>query len=104
MLYAVYFFFFFNDTRTAVNYPYRPTLSLHDALPIFVLDRKILRMVENVRYRDMRADRQPRLDVTGGDIAHGPAQCSAGRSEEHTSELQSLMRISYPVFCLTTKT
>src|SRR3546814_6662107 len=27
----------------------------------------------------------------------GPAQ--PGRSEEHTSELQSLMRISYPVFC-----
>src|SRR3546814_6548713 len=27
-----------------------------------------------------------------------------GRSEEHTSELQSLMRISYAVFCLTIKT
>src|SRR3546814_8334781 len=26
------------------------------------------------------------------------------RSEEHTSELQSLMRISYPVFCLKKKT
>src|SRR3546814_7964006 len=26
-----------------------------------------------------------------------------GRSEEHTSELQSLMRISYAVFCLNTK-
>src|SRR3546814_8008772 len=26
------------------------------------------------------------------------------RSEEHTSELQSLMRISYDVFCLTKKT
>src|SRR3546814_6108094 len=26
------------------------------------------------------------------------------RSEEHTSELQSLMRISYAVFCLTNKT
>src|SRR3546814_2746591 len=26
------------------------------------------------------------------------------RSEEHTSELQSLMRISYAVFCLTHKT
>src|SRR3546814_2524548 len=26
------------------------------------------------------------------------------RSEEHTSELQSLMRISYAVFCLKTKT
>src|SRR3546814_2644873 len=30
-----------------------------------------------------------------------PADC--GRSEEHTSELQSLMRISYAVFCLKKK-
>src|SRR3546814_7689742 len=30
----------------------------------------------------------------------GPAE---GRSEEHTSELQSLMRISYAVFCLKKK-
>src|SRR3546814_2745865 len=29
---------------------------------------------------------------------------STGRSEEHTSELQSLMRISYAVFCLKKKT
>src|SRR3546814_6601943 len=28
---------------------------------------------------------------------------TAGRSEEHTSELQSLMRISYAVFCLQKK-
>src|SRR3546814_8294817 len=28
---------------------------------------------------------------------------AAGRSEEHTSELQSLMRISYAVFCLQKK-
>src|SRR3546814_6386335 len=27
--------------------------------------------------------------------------CTSRRSEEHTSELQSLMRISYAVFCLT---
>src|SRR3546814_10596366 len=32
---------------------------------------------------------------------HPPA--SPSRSEEHTSELQSLMRISYAVFCLTKK-
>src|SRR3546814_3739772 len=32
-----------------------------------------------------------------GDVAYG-------RSEEHTSELQSLMRISYAVFCLKKKT
>src|SRR3546814_10027576 len=29
---------------------------------------------------------------------------ASGRSEEHTSELQSLMRISYAVFCLKKKT
>src|SRR3546814_9855764 len=29
-----------------------------------------------------------------------PSRASAIRSEEHTSELQSLMRISYAVFCL----
>src|SRR3546814_5934475 len=32
-----------------------------------------------------------------------PAKCRARRSEEHTSELQSLMRNSYAVFCLKTK-
>src|SRR3546814_7834791 len=31
------------------------------------------------------------------------AQITADRSEEHTSELQSLMRISYAVFCLKKK-
>src|SRR3546814_4864230 len=32
-----------------------------------------------------------------------PAKLESGRSEEHTSELQSLMRISYAVFCLKKK-
>src|SRR3546814_983689 len=32
-----------------------------------------------------------------------PEQRNGSRSEEHTSELQSLMRISYAVFCLNTK-
>src|SRR3546814_3452268 len=37
-------------------------------------------------------------------LAHKPALCShQERSEEHTSELQSLMRISYAVFCLKKK-
>src|SRR3546814_1543430 len=31
------------------------------------------------------------------------SRAPAGRSEEHTSELQSLMRISYAVFCLKKK-
>src|SRR3546814_8340782 len=34
----------------------------------------------------------------------GLAQSQTPRSEEHTSELQSLMRISYAVFCLKKKT
>src|SRR3546814_6581614 len=34
-----------------------------------------------------------------GISSHG-ARTNIGRSEEHTSELQSLMRISYAVFCL----
>src|SRR3546814_6376984 len=33
---------------------------------------------------------------------HGAGSCTV-RSEEHTSELQSLMRISYAVFCLKKK-
>src|SRR3546814_1338320 len=38
-------------------------------------------------------------------LRHGLAQYRHEvRSEEHTSELQSLMRISYAVFCLNTKT
>src|SRR3546814_3049581 len=42
------------------------------------------------------ADLCARLSVAKYDIAFV-------RSEEHTSELQSLMRISYAVFCLTKK-
>src|SRR3546814_3999143 len=40
-----------------------------------------------------------RCDAGGGDVSHP----HHARSEEHTSELQSLMRISYAVFCLKKK-
>src|SRR3546814_2487462 len=46
------------------------------------------------------------LGATGARITGKAAQIlsrSGGRSEEHTSELQSLMRISYAVFCLKNK-
>src|SRR3546814_7670428 len=37
-------------------------------------------------------------------VAGARARLNAlGRSEEHTSELQSIMRITYAVFCLTTQ-
>src|SRR3546814_10301697 len=38
------------------------------------------------------------------DVAEIVLKSVHGRSEEHTSELQSLMSISYAVFCLTKKT
>src|SRR3546814_1297882 len=41
--------------------------------------------------------------VAAGYAVYGP-QAMLVRSEEHTSELQSLMRISYAVFCLKKKT
>src|SRR3546814_1832983 len=37
------------------------------------------------------------------DWLKGYAKFTSARSEEHTSELQSLMRISYAVFCLKKK-
>src|SRR3546814_2178325 len=40
----------------------------------------------------------------GGDGGGHGARAGRRRSEEHTSELQSLMRISYAVFCLKKKT
>src|SRR3546814_9831348 len=53
--------------------------------------------------------RRPRDSFQGGAGGVGtdrrwPGRCAEGRrSEEHTSELQSLMRISYAVFCLKKK-
>src|SRR3546814_1590422 len=41
---------------------------------------------------------------TPDDLSSSAPADSTDRSEEHTSELQSLMRISYAVFCLKKKT
>src|SRR3546814_6358313 len=51
-------------------------------------------------------DRTAKIDFTGTSGQH-PTNYNAPkavRSEEHTSELQSLMRISYAVLCLKQKT
>src|SRR3546814_7384668 len=61
------------------------------------------------RSEDDRADRQHHrrcAEAQGGRRGHrsdAPLHDHALRSEEHTSELQSLMRISYAVFCLKKK-
>src|SRR5712672_4552138 len=63
-------FFFFNDTATTEIY----TLSLHDALPIFQTRRDLARASGRAVPRRIA----------------GIRSAGAGRSEEHTSELQSL--------------
>src|SRR3546814_8641007 len=45
-------------------------------------------------------DDRPSVDQRWADGGLFPARRAGDRSEEHTSELQSLMRISYAVFCL----
>src|SRR3546814_4738073 len=48
----------------------------------------------------------PRVNTTWRPVAaanSSDARAAVRRSEEHTSELQSLMRISYAVFCLKKK-
>src|SRR3546814_8091443 len=117
------FLFFCNDTATTGIYTYLHTLSLHDALPICSgLHRRTrdlhvlrhdeagqsvrpLREAERSQHDDgaagVAAVRVAAMVVIRGDVLADRA--IAGRSEEHTSELQSLMRISYAVFCLKTK-
>src|SRR3546814_8933324 len=65
-----------------------------DGDAVALLDAELLQRVreaDDVGEQRGIADR-PRLAIGG-----------VGRSEEHTSELQSLMRISYAVFCLKKK-
>src|SRR3546814_3893645 len=111
----LYIVFFFNDTATTEIYTYGHTLSLHDALPIYLGGAA-----------PPALHRAARL---GADAGHGvfghPVDAELGRhdqraddaerrvgqdpyrpdhrSEEHTSELHSLMRSSYAVFCLLKK-
>src|SRR3546814_17208028 len=55
------------------------------------------------RSHDLRVVRQAGRESLGGRRRRGHGPCQPGGSEEHTSELQSLMRISYAVFCLKKK-
>src|SRR3546814_6183138 len=109
--------FFINDTATTEIYTYRHTLSLHDALPISGSCRHTSRTTwtttgTSTRPRPCFATWVPWPTRLCTSSAPHPSASSAGpatrtrprRSEEHTSELQSLMRISYAVFCLKKKT
>src|SRR2546422_7838404 len=71
------FFFFFNDTATTEIY----TLSLHDALPIFI------------RFAPGNASREESFGAVRLHHSDSTPIYKMLRSEEHTSELQSRLHL-----------
>src|SRR3546814_9814930 len=85
------------STRTDTLFPYT-TLFRSEAGTVITLFARLeheahfTRQTVRPRREDLRRARQHR--------GMGIVPAGVHRSEEHTSELQSLMRISYAVFCL----
>src|SRR5687767_15631994 len=75
--------FFFNDTATTELY----TLSLHDALPISLLD---VYASANVRVKRQVVTTLGERAETSALLRIAQSESDRTRSEEHTSELQSL--------------
>src|SRR3546814_2350069 len=96
------------STRTDTLFPYT-TLFRSIVSDPSRHSRKTEKMHGKERY--IHADeRQPEVELskefwilTARHLANPIVEAGKDRSEEHTSELQSLMRISYAVFCLKTK-
>src|SRR3546814_10895057 len=90
------------STRTDTLFPYTT---------LFRSRRQQIRQVDDLAISDFRADmQQPARRAFGARILRDQLFrqvvleiAAAHRSEEHTSEIQSLMRISYAVFCLKKK-
>src|SRR3546814_20394184 len=98
------FFFFLIIRRPPSSTLTDTTLPLHVALPIF------RERGDEVRLLDIWADPSRPKDIAfiNSSVLDRDGVAAAMRdvdvrSEEHTSELQSLMRISYAVFCLKKK-
>src|SRR3546814_18115983 len=100
--FSIYLFFFLRirrpprSTRTDTLFPYTTLFRSYrfrgpQGGPE---DRKLGRMA---------AQAAPRRGVVPAPGRSGGSARHSARSEEHTSELQSLMRISYAVFCLKKK-
>src|SRR3546814_3672075 len=108
-------------TRTATRFPYPPLFrsgrSPSESLPAPPLSPRCRcgpgLSVDNDRHRAavlrpgflVRSDRRRAFLAIADDVNPRRIDAQRGeiRSEEHTSELQSLMRISYAVFCLKKK-
>src|SRR3546814_2884132 len=93
------------STRTDTLFPYttlfRSTITLTQAQmdDLRQSERQIVTMTEG-GFAKRSSSHEYRVTDRGG---KGMKAAVISRSEEHTSELQSLMRISYAVFCLKKK-
>src|SRR3546814_4000485 len=96
------------STRTDTLFPYTTLFrsKAADRRAVVELDQEIVGDTE-MPIVAREQDRRRRQRITGGrdlDFQRtGGVEPGRKRSEEHTSELQSLMRISYAVFCLKKK-
>src|SRR3546814_1588759 len=99
------------STRTDTLFPYT-TLFRSDRADDRPHQRRQQDRRQDPLQPDPRAQRGQQLEVAvahaflAGELLEQPPhrpQAQVARSEEHTSELQSLMRISYAVFCLKKK-
>src|SRR3546814_5775631 len=92
------------STRTGTLFPSTTLFRSHATLGNHVAPRLDRQRVARISGLDLGQPRRPCGEVER--IRVGlvrDRQAAADRSEEHTSELQSLMRISYAVFCLKKK-
>src|SRR3546814_8161449 len=91
------------STRTDTLFPYTTLfrsdrIARHDHLDRF-------EPVDRLQHRELNFGGERGRNAVGIDeMRVEPLGLQKDRSEEHTSELQSLMRISYAVFCLKKKT
>src|SRR3546814_10595851 len=107
-----------SSTRTDTLFPYTTLFRSHGFKAIAAVPANQFARQIGEDAPAGRADRVAERDARAVDIQYlvpavvvGPAPAfqnrehlrREGRSEEHTSELQSLMRISYAVFCLKKK-
>src|SRR3546814_3841878 len=101
--------FFFNDTATTEIYTYGHTLSLHtlfrslDSVGVKVTIVDINPSSFELARRYFGLPDQVPCHVADGKKFLDSNEHRYDRSEEHTSEFQSLIRISYAVFCLKKK-
>src|SRR3546814_11293941 len=90
------------STRTDTLFPYTTLFRSHDSRDR--RDPDAFRLCAPARTQPRAGTSAQRPDQAPvGRLAGRTAPSGARRSEEHTSELQSLMRISYAVFCLKKK-